>query len=126
MILHAAAILLAVHLGTPTVQPTAAALSVREELSPVSTLGEIRRALFLDRREWNLSHAPEWPVPAAGVPRVGPIFPVYRPEEWISLFASQLLVDHPRITRAARAISRLPLRVDLSPSHFYVAYRFSM
>lgn len=109
--------------------PEPATISVRAEALAAAAQIELSAAALLEAGR-DLSAAPqspEWPV-LPSTPGVAPIFRAQRPEEWLSIFASQLNVRDNSITHAAmRAtvwVLAMPVRVDVSPSHVYVTVRF--
>jgi len=105
----------AIHPGAPTISVRAEARAVAAELSS-SALLEETPALSARPR------APAWPL-AQGGPPVGPVFPAYRPEEWVSMIARQLNIADTGVAHAAMWVSAWPVRVDVSPRHVYVTVR---
>ena len=120
-------VVLALRVGPGPVLPEPT-FSVREEARSAAFDSELSPEALLEagRDLGAAPQAPEWPVLPA-TPGVAPIFRAHRPEEWVSIAASQLNLHDRGITRAAmRAavwVLTAPIRVDVTPTRVYVAVR---
>ncbi len=116
-------LLFALRVGTAAARPEPAAISVRAEARAVAA--ELSASALLDdTAAWSAGpQAPAWPL-AQGGPSVGPVFPVYRPEEWVSAIAHKLNIADTGVAHAAIWVSAWPVCVDVSPRRVYVSVRF--
>jgi hypothetical protein len=110
--------------------PEPSTISVRAESHAAATQSELSPAALLEAgRNWAAApQSPEWPV-LPSTPGVAPIFRAHRPEEWVSIVASQLNIRDKSLTRAAMQatawVLTMPVRVDVSPRRVYVTVRIA-
>jgi hypothetical protein len=120
-------VMLALRVG-PGPVPPGPTFSVRAEARSSAYESELSPAALLEagRDLAAAPQAPEWPDrPSAR--GAAPIFRAQRPEDWVSIAASQLNLHDKGLTQAAlRAtvwVLTAPVRVDVSPTRVYVALR---
>jgi hypothetical protein len=111
--------------GSVPATHASAELSVRAEARKVAHDALLTPAALTDAAApWSASPgSPMWAWSASAHVPGAPVFPIYRPEEFVAFVVSKLHVSDTRIGQAAIWLANSPVRVDASPNHVYVSVR---
>jgi len=109
-------LLFSLHFGAIPAYGGDAAVSFRAEARAAARDSENRPAALISSPSWSAApQVPGFPILQANGPVLGPVTPMYRPEDWVRAVVHRLNVhDHP-LAKAAMFAATIPLEIDVRP-----------
>ena len=109
-------LLFSLHFGAIPAAGGDAAVSFRAEARAAARDNELRPLALISSPSWSAApQVPSFPILQANGPVLGPVTPMYRPEDWARAVVNRLNIqDHP-LAKAAIFAASIPLELDVRP-----------
>ena|SRR5690349_10873949 len=109
-------LLFSLHFGAFPASGEDAAVSFRAEARAAAQDSGSRAVPLVAAPSWVAApQVPGFPILEANGSVLGPVAPVYRPEDWVRAVATRLDVERHPLAKAAMFVAAIPLELDVRP-----------
>ena len=110
-------LLFSLHFGAIPASGGETAVSFRAEARAAVRDNVLRPEALISSPSWSAApQVPSFPILQANGPVLGPVTPMYRPEDWVRAVVNRLDVQGNPLAKAAMFVASIPLQVEVQPS----------